>query len=71
MSGTHERGDYRIRRIGPLWVIDRRWRGGWVRIGLPMRYATAHAVFHELDDWQQQATPESRSVMRGEMPSAV
>jgi hypothetical protein len=36
-----------------------------------MRYATAHAVFHELDDWQQQATPESRSVMRGEMPSAV
>jgi hypothetical protein len=65
------RGDYRIRRSWPLWVVERRWCGGWDQIGLPMRHATAHAVFHELDDWQRQATPEMRSVMRGEMPSRV
>ena len=68
--GTRERGDYRVRRAWPLWVIERRWRGGWTRVGLPVRYATAHAVFHELDDWQRQAPLETRTIMRGEMPSA-
>ena len=65
------RGDYRIRRRWPMWVVERRWRGGWDQIGLPMRHATAHAVFHELDDWQTRATLEARSVMRGELPRQV
>lgn len=68
MSGTHERGDYRIRRAWPMWIIERRWFGGWTQIGLRMRHASAHAVFHELDDWQRQMTPEARSIMRGEIP---
>lgn len=67
MTGTHERGDYRMRRVWPLWVVERRWQGGWDRIGLPMRCASAHAMFHELDDWQRQAAPETRSIMRGEV----
>ncbi len=68
MSRCLERGDYRIRRYWPTWVLERRWFGGWTRVGLPMRYATAHAVMHELNDWQVQATEEARQVMRGERP---
>lgn len=64
----HERGDYRIRKVGFAWALERRWGNGWDRIGLPMRYATAHALLHELNDWQVQASMEARSVMLGELP---
>lgn len=67
----HERGDYRLRRAGLAWALERRWLGGWTRVGLPMRYVTAHAVMHELSDWQIQAGDEARQVMRGEMPSSA
>jgi hypothetical protein len=66
-----ERGDYRIRRRGLAWVLERRWLDGWTRVGLPMRYATAHAVMHELNDWQVQAADEARQVMRGLLPYEV
>jgi hypothetical protein len=67
MCGRHERGDYRLRRAGLFWLVERRWFDGWTHIGLPMRHVTAHAVLHELDDWQWQATDEARSVMRGDI----
>jgi hypothetical protein len=67
----HERGDYRMRRSGFLWVIERKWPGGWTRIGLRMRYATAHAVFHEFDDWQVHAGVEAQRIMRGEASRRV
>jgi hypothetical protein len=66
----HQRGDYRLRRAGLLWAVERRWPGGWTRVGQPMRHVTAHAVFHELDDWQRHAGSEALSIMRGEVPRA-
>lgn len=65
MIRCRERGDYRLRRAGFFWKLERRWFGGWSRIGGLMTYATAHAVLHELNDWQWQATDEARSIMRG------
>lgn len=64
----HEHGDYRLRRAGLLWAVERRRRGDWKGVGLPMRYLSAHAVFHELDDWWRFSDDDTRQWMRGTVP---
>jgi len=66
-----ERGDYRLRRTGRRWTVERTWHGQWRPVAPPAAYQVAHAFYCELTDWQAIATNPMRDVMRESVPAAA
>jgi len=68
---AEERGDYRLRRAGRRWMVERTWHGQWRPVAPPAAYQVAHAFYCELTDWQAIATIAMRDAMRESVPAAA
>jgi len=66
-----ERGDYRLRRAGRRWMVERVWMVEWRPVAPPAVYQVAHAFYCELTDWQAIATNPMRDIMRESVPAAA
>jgi len=68
---AEERGDYRLRRAGRRWTVERVWMGQWRPVAPPAVYQVAHAFYCELTDWQRIATNPMRDIMRESVPAVA